>query len=127
VVTWNRTHLGHLAGMPLEDPRVSVEIEDVAKIMGKEANAWDAILLDVDNGPDGLTRQENHRLYSNPGLETAFSALGPGGILAIWSSGADEAFTRRLKQSGFRTEIVTLRARKTGKGGRHTIWLGKKP
>ena len=127
VVAWNREHLGHLSGMPLKDPRVSVEIEDVAETIKKRADTWDAILLDVDNGPGGLTRQENDRLYGSPGLRTAFSALRPGGILAVWSSGTDEAFTRRLKQAGFGTEIVTLRARCTGKGGRHTIWLGAKP
>jgi len=126
VVRWNREHLGHLAGMPLDDPRVSVEEEDVAKTIRKRKSAWDAILLDVDNGPDGLTRKANERLYGRPGLKTSFSALRPGGILAVWSSGADEAFTRRLKQCGFQTETVTVPARKSGKGGRHTIWLAEK-
>jgi spermidine synthase len=127
VVAWNREHLGHLAGSPLDDPRVSVEIEDVSETMMKKANAWDAILLDVDNGPDGLTRQANDQLYGESGLAIAFSALRSGGILSVWSSGEDPAFTRRLKQLGFRTETHTVRARKTGKGGRHTIWLAKKP
>jgi len=127
VVRWNREHLGHLAGMPLDDPRVSVEEEDVAETIRKRTSAWDAILLDVDNGPDGLTRKANDRIYGSSGLKTSFSALRPGGILAVWSSGADEAFTRRLKQCGFQTETVTLRARKPGKGGRHTIWLAGKP
>jgi len=127
VVRWNREHLGHLAGMPLDDPRVSVEKEDVAEIIRKRKSAWDAILLDVDNGPDGLTRKANDRLYGRSGLKASFSALRPGGILAVWSSGADEAFTRRLKQCGFQTETVTVPARKTGKGGRHTIWLAGKP
>ena len=127
VVDWNREHLGHLTGSPLDDPRVSVEIEDVAETMQKRINAWDAILLDVDNGPDGLTRQANDRLYGEYGLAMAFSALRSGGVLSIWSSGADPAFTRRLKRCGFRTEIVTPRALKTGKGSRHTIWLGEKP
>jgi spermidine synthase len=125
VVRWNREHLGHLAGMPLDDPRVSVEEEDVAKTIRKRKSAWDAILLDVDNGPDGLTRKANDRLYGISGLKTSFSALRPGGILAVWSSGADEAFTLRLKQCGFRTETVTVRARKPGKGSRHTIWLAE--
>ncbi|MFH1932439.1 MAG: hypothetical protein ABIN18_12740 [Pseudomonadota bacterium] len=127
VVRWNREHLRHLAGMPLDDPRVSVEEEDVAETISKRKSAWDAILLDVDNGPDGLTRKANDRLYSRSGLKTSFSALCPGGILAVWSSGADEAFTRRLKQCGFQTETVTVPARKSGKGGRHTIWLAGKP
>jgi spermidine synthase len=127
VVAWNREHLGHLAGSPLEDPRVSVEIEDVSDTMMKRANAWDVILLDVDNGPDGLTRQANDQLYGESGLAIAFSALRSGGILSVWSSGEDPAFTRRLKRLGFRTETVAVRARKTGKGGRHTIWLAEKP
>ena len=127
VVRWNREHLGHLAGMPLDDPHVSVEEEDVVETIRKRKSAWDAILLDVDNGPDGLTRKANDRLYGRSGLKTSFSALQPGGILSVWSSGADEAFTRRLKQCGFQTETVSVRARKPGKGGRHTIWLAGKP
>jgi len=127
VVRWNREHLGHLTGMPLDDPRVSVEEEDVVETIRKRKSVWDAILLDVDNGPDGLTRKANDRLYGRSGLKTSFSALRPGGFLAVWSSGADEAFTRRLKQGGFQTETLTVPARKSGKGGRRTIWLAGKP
>jgi spermidine synthase len=127
VVRWNREQLGLLAGMPLDDPRVSVEEEDVAETIRKRKSAWDAILLDVDNGPYGLTRKANDRLYGRSGLKTFFSALRPEGILAIWSSKADDAFTRRLKQCGFQTQTVTVRARKSGKGSRHTIWLAEKP
>jgi spermidine synthase len=127
VVKWNREHLGHLAGKPLDDPRVSVAEEDVVETIKKTEYGWNAILLDVDNGPDGLTRKANDRLYGRSGLKTSFSALRPGGILAIWSSGANEPFTRLLKQCGFRTETVTVPARKSGKGGRHTIWLAQKP
>jgi len=127
VVKWNREHLGHLAGIPLDDPRVSVAEEDVAQTIRKRTSAWDAILLDVDNGPEGLTRKANDRLYGSSGLKTSFAALRPGGILAVWSSGSDEAFARRLRQCGFQTETVTVRARKTGKGTTRTIWLAKKP
>jgi len=127
VVRWNREHLGHLAGLPLDDPRVSVEEEDVAEIIRKRKSAWDAILLDVDNGPEGLTRKGNDRLYGRSGLKRSFSALRPGGILAVWSSRADEAFTRRLRQCGFQTETIAVPARKPGKGGRHTICLAGKP
>jgi spermidine synthase len=126
VVRWNREYLGNLAGMPLDDPRVSVEEEDVGQTIRKRKSAWDAILLDVDNGPEGLTRQANDLLYERSGLKAAFFGLRPGGYLAVWSSRADAAFTRRLKQSGFRTETVTVRARKPGKGARHTIWLAGK-
>jgi spermidine synthase len=127
VIGWNRAHLGHLTGRPLDDPRVTVEEEDVAQIIGKKKSVWDAILLDVDNGPDGLVRKGNDRLYGRSGLKTTYDALRPGGILAVWSSGPDAAFTHRLKQCGFQVEAVPARARKSGKGGTHTVWLGAKP
>ena len=127
VVTWNRKYIGHLAGMPLDDSRVFVRTEDVATVIGHQRSAWDAILLDVDNGPDGLTQSANNRLYGRLGLKTSFSALCPGGVLAIWSSAPDPAFTRRLDQCGFQTETVMVRARNPGKGARHTIWLATKP
>jgi spermidine synthase len=127
VVRWNREHLGHLARMPLADSRVSVQTEDVVTTIEKQKSAWDAILLDVDNGPDGLTRNANDRLYGRSGLTSSFAALCPAGILAVWSSAPDPAFTRRLKQCGFQTETVIVRARKPGKGARHTIWLASKP
>ncbi|MBN2126204.1 MAG: hypothetical protein JW821_18030 [Deltaproteobacteria bacterium] len=126
VVTWNREYLGHLAGMPLEDPRVTVREEDVAKTIDRGKSVWDGILFDVDNGPKGLSRKANDRLYGESGLKTCFSALRPGGVLAVWSSGADEGFTRRLKQCGFRTEAVTVPARRSGKGGRRIIWLAER-
>lgn len=126
VVRWNREVFGHLAGMPLNDPRVFVEQEDVAKTAEKRKSAWDAILLDVDNGPEGLTRKANDRLYTRAGLSSFFSALRPGGILSVWSSRSNEAFTRRLIQCGFKTRINTVRARNSGKGSRHTIWLAEK-
>ena len=127
VVRWNREYLGHLAGMPLDDPRVSVVEEDVAETIRNTKSAWNALLLDVDNGPEGLTRNANDRLYGRSGLKTSFSALRPGGILAVWSSGVDEEFTGRLARCGFKTETVTVRARRPGKGGRRTIWLAGKP
>lgn len=127
VVKWNQKYLGHLAGVPLEDPRVRVTQEDVVKTIGKQRAAWDAILLDVDNGPAGLTREANDRLYGNSGLKGSFDALKSGGILAVWSSAVDESFTRRLKLVGFKTKIVSVRARKSGKGSKHTIWLGQRP
>ena len=126
VIRWNREHLGHLAGNPLADGRVYVRQEDVAKTITREKSIWDAIILDVDNGPDGLTRKVNDRLYGLSGLKNAFLALRTGGVLSIWSSGTDEQFTSRLEQCRFQTEIVTVRARKPGKGARHTIWLATK-
>lgn len=127
VVGWNREHLGHLVGRPLDDPRVAVMVGDVADVIGWGRLAWDAILVDVDNGPEGLTRKANDRLYGMAGLTNCFRALRPGGILAVWSYGSDEGFTRRLRQCHFLTEVVTVRARKPGKGRRHTIWLAKRP
>lgn len=127
VVEWNEKHLGHLAGNPLDDPRTRVVQEDVVITINRKKSVWDAILLDVDNGPAGLTRKENDRLYGKPGLKACFGGLKPGGVLAVWSSGVDEAFTRRLKFAGFKTQMVSVRARKSGKGSTHTIWLGVKP
>lgn len=127
VIRWNLQHLGHLTGRPLDDSRVSILEEDIAQSIKRNEHNWDAILLDVDNGPDGLTQQENDRLYNMSGLQASFSALRPGGILAVWSYGPDDNFTRRLKRCQFATETVTVRARKSGKGRRHTIWLAQKP
>ncbi|GAB6094938.1 spermidine synthase [Desulfatiferula olefinivorans] len=127
VIRWNREYLGHLAGHALKDHRVSAVTTDVARIIDRDQSAWDAVILDVDNGPAGLTQTSNNRLYNETGLALSFAALRPRGILAVWSAGDDPAFTKRLTRCGFITEILTVRSRKPGKGGRHTIWLGKKP
>lgn len=87
---------------------------------------YDAILLDVDNGPDGLTRRVNDRLYSRHGLNAAMTALRSGGILAVWSAEPDRAFAARLRDAGFKVEEVIVRARPNGKGARHTIWFAQK-
>ena len=88
--------------------------------------AYDAILLDVDNGPDGLTRKANDRLYDAAGLAAARAALRPGGVLAVWSAHPDPAFTQRLSRSGFTVEAVGVRAGRS-RGARHTIWLAERP
>jgi spermidine synthase len=126
VVRWNRKYLGHLAGKPLEDHRVVVKEEDVAKTIQTTKSVWDAILLDVDNGPEGLTQKANDDLYSISGLKLFFSALRPKGILAVWSSGPNEAFTRRLNLCGFSIKTLTIRARNSGKGSKHIIWFAEK-
>lgn len=126
VVEWNQGHLGHLAGHPLKDERTAVREVDVARILKDEPGVWDAILLDVDNGPDGFTREENDWLYGMAGLKTALKALRHRGVLAVWSASPDPAFTRRMKKAGFAVEEVRVRARDTGKGSRHTIWLGER-
>ena len=125
VVKWNRTHLADLAKRPLDDPRVTVRECDVRLVIKEQAAAYDAILLDVDNGPDGLTHAGNDRLYTHGGLAAAKAALKPGGILAVWSAEPDRSFSKRLRGSGFKMEEVSVRARGT-KGRRHTIWLAEK-
>lgn len=127
VVSWNQDHLGHLAGMPLDDPRVIVEEIDVGLIIRKARSDWDVILLDVDNGPSGLTQKSNSSLYSRAGLKACFQALKPGGVLAVWSANGDDAFTRSLNQCGFSAKAVMVSARPNNKGSRHTIWLAVKP
>ena len=125
VVRWNRTYLAELAEHPLEDSRVTVRESDVGLVIKEQAEAFDAILLDVDNGPDGLTHAGNDRLYTHGGLAAAKAALKPGGILAVWSAEPDKAFSKRLMGPGFSINEVTVRARGT-KGRRHTIWLATK-
>jgi spermidine synthase len=125
VVEWNRGPLGEHAGHPLRDTRVTVEEADVADILMNEQQAYDAILLDVDNGPEGLTRKENDRLYSISGLNKAYAALRPQGVLAVWSAGPDKDFMRRLRKAGFKVEELRFRAR-GNKGPRHTIWFARR-
>jgi spermidine synthase len=124
VIRWNQGVLGAVAGSPLDDGRARVQEADVVKLIRGSRRAWDAILLDVDNGPEGLTRQSNDRLYSPSGLAAARKALRPGGVLAIWSAWRDDAFTTRLKRTGYKVEVKTVRAHGK-KGTRHVIWLAR--
>ncbi|MDF7824741.1 hypothetical protein P4B35_12015 [Pontiellaceae bacterium B12227] len=125
VIQWNRTHLAELAGKPLDDSRTLVHPSDVALVIQGAPEYYDAIMLDVDNGPDALTHEGNDRLYTAGGIDAAKKALKPGGILGIWSAEPDAAFTKRLRVAGLKVEEVTVRARKS-KGRRHTIWLAEK-
>jgi len=127
VVGWNRHEMAEVNGAALEDARVTVLERDVAEVIRAGRGAYDAILLDVDNGPSALTAKANDRLYSLAGLRTAFAALRPRGILAIWSSGDDPAFTRRLAHAGFQAEAVRVRARGRAGGARFRIWLARRP
>lgn len=120
VVDWARGPMAELHAGSLDDPRVTVQVEDVRDCYGD--SRWDAILLDVDNGPEGLTRRRNDRLYDHRGLAAARTALRPGGLLAVWSQGPDRAFSRRLVETGFTVEEHRVRAR-AGKGSRHIVWL----
>jgi spermidine synthase len=128
VVQWNRGPLADLAGRPLENDRVTVREVDIAQILKVEHQTYDAILLDVDNGPGWLTRKGNDWLYSQAGLDAAFTTLRPAGVLAVWSASADRAFAQRLRGAGFEVNEVHVRSRGPRMGIRHTIWLaGRSP
>ncbi|MBW4330588.1 spermidine synthase [Stakelama sp. CBK3Z-3] len=126
IIEWAKGPMAQLADGCLDDARVTVRIADVGAVIGDERGAYDAILLDVDNGPDGIVREGNDGLYSHTGLARAKAALRPGGILAVWSAAPDPAFARRMREAGFAVDEVVVRARSNGKGPRHVIWLGKR-
>lgn len=131
IVDWARGPMAELTGESLSDPRLTLEICDVAALID-DANdgtcaKFDAILLDVDNGPDGLVRDANNRLYSRTGLAKARDALKAGGILAVWSAAPDPAFRKRLKDAGLDVEERGIRSRPNNKGAHHTIWFARKP
>jgi spermidine synthase len=130
IVEWARGPMAELTGDTLSDPRLDLRICDVAALID-DANdgtcaKFDAILLDVDNGPDGLVRAENNRLYSRTGLAKARDAMKPGGILAVWSAAPDPAFRKRLKDAGLTVEEVSVRSRPNNKGAHHIIWFARK-
>ncbi len=127
IIDWARGEMAALTGGALDDPRVDLVIGDVAASIDSGSGLYDAILLDVDNGPDGLTRDENDRLYSPRGIAAARKALAPGGVLAIWSAASDKAFARRLADAGLQVEEMAIRARANGKGPRHVIWFATRP
>jgi spermidine synthase len=124
VVAWGRGPMAALFGSSLDDPRVTIIEEDVGEVM--RGARFDAILLDVDNGPEGLTRIANDRLYDMEGLAAARASLYPSGLLAVWSCWADKGFTERLKKSGFAVEQKMVRAHKGQSGAKHTVWLAAK-
>jgi len=124
VVTWNRTLIGAPAGHPLADKRSHVVVGDVADIIRQEPAGFDAILMDVDNGPEALVRRENDWLYSSAGLRATRAALRSRGVLAVWSSSTDRAFSKRLLQAGFEVREHVVRPHRAGKGPRHHIWIG---
>lgn len=125
VVDWNRELIGEPAGHPLKDPRSTVFIGDVADLLRAEPGGFNAILLDVDNGPQAVIRRENDWLYSLEGLVVARAALRPEGVLAVWSAGPDAQFNIRLHRAGFSSEQVIVRPHRAGKGARHYIWLAR--
>lgn len=128
IIQWAKGPMAELEAGCLDDPRVRLVMTDVADVIFANAlsvggTGYDAILLDVDNGPDGLVRTKNNRLYTMRGLRTAMDALRPGGVLAIWSAAKDANFTQRLKAAGFNVDEVEVRARTNGKGAKHVIWF----
>ncbi|WP_439632690.1 spermidine synthase [Glycocaulis sp.] len=127
IIEWARGPMQAMTEGCLDDRRVELRIGDVGAEIAAGRQSYDAILLDVDNGPDGLTRPANDGLYSMQGLARAHAALKSGGVLAVWSASPDRAFTQRLKQIGFRVEEVKVRARENGKGPMHTIWFATAP
>ena len=123
IVKWARGPMAHVHSGSLDDPRVELVESDVGDLIAAARSSWDAILLDVDNGPDALSRDTNDRLYDLEGLRRAREALRPGGLLAIWSAAPDPAFAKRLGKAGFAVEEVTVRAHAGRKGAKHMIWL----
>jgi spermidine synthase len=126
VLEWNRGVLGEAAGHPINDPRTGVHEGDVADLIREPPAPWDAILLDVDNGPSGLTKSGNDWLYDWHGLNAAFEALTHGGVLAVWSAAPDDAFVRRVQRVGFSVEQIQVRSRGDKGGRRHIIWICSK-
>ncbi|MFZ4768153.1 MAG: spermidine synthase [Roseimicrobium sp.] len=127
VVAWNREFLGHVNGKLLDDPRVRILIGDVFQHLGHaEAASYDAILLDVDNGPVAMVRDGNARLYEQGGLATVLRALKPGGIAAYWSASPDKKFAKRLTNAGFKVEEFAAKAHERARRPSHTIFLARK-
>jgi spermidine synthase len=125
IIDWARGPMAALTAGCLDDPRVELILRDVSRAVAAAERQFDAILLDVDNGPDGLTRADNDHIYSLLGLQEAKRALKPGGELAIWSAAPHERFARRLKHAGFQVEEVVVRAGRNNKGARHVIWFAR--
>jgi spermidine synthase len=126
VVEWNRGPLGPLAGHPLTDKRVRIQIEDIAVTLGSRPGQFDAVLLDVDNGPAAFSDSSNAGLYDDRGIAAAFAALKMNGVLAVWSSREDRKFEQRLRIGKFTVEVKHVRGRLKKGGPRHTIFLGHK-
>lgn len=122
LVDWATQHMGSVFGDCLNDPRVTVRTGDVGAEIRAATGAFDAILLDVDNGPDGLTRPGNDAIYGATGLQAARRSLTPGGVLAVWSALPSNPFTKRLRVCGFDATEHTVRASRAKRGNRHTIW-----
>ena len=124
VVTWNEGPLGALADHPLKDPRVRVEVGDVAAVIQRSPGRFDAMLLDIDNGPDAFTTSANAWLYGNSGVTALRQALREQGVVTVWSAWEDRKFEQRLRWAGFAVDVVRVRARLAAGGPRHVIFRG---
>jgi spermidine synthase len=127
VIAWARGPMADIFGDSLDDPRASIREADVVDVIRSHDSAFDAILLDVDNGPEGLIRKANDALYDLKGLNAIRRALRPGGVLAVWSSGPNSQFSKRLRAAGFDVNEVAVRATTQRSGSRHVIWFATKP
>jgi spermidine synthase len=127
VIAWARGPMADIFGDSLDDPRASIREADVVDVIASHDSAFDAILLDVDNGPEGLIRKANDALYDLKGLNAIRRALRPGGVLAVWSSGPNPLFSKRLRAAGFDVNEVAVRATTKRSGSRHVIWFATKP
>ena len=123
VCAWARGPMAEIFGGSLTDPRASIREADVGDLIRSGSSSFDAILLDVDNGPEGITRKSNDGLYDIEGLSAAYTALRPGGVLAVWSSARNLKFSQRLRKIGFAVEEVMVRANGSRGGARHIVWI----
>lgn len=126
VVDWNRDLVGDASGYPLSDSRSKVFVGDVAQLLRESVGRFDAVMMDVDNGPEALIRRENDWLYSSAGLDATYRALRPSGVLAVWSASPDRRFTGRLSSAGFEVDLQMVRPHRAGKGARHYVWFAQR-
>lgn len=125
LVDWNRRHLAHLNASACDDPRCEILVGDAFEPIVHARSAFDAILLDVDNGPEAISQPKNRRLYDESGTRACWDALTPGGILAVWSADTNDTYAKRLKRHGFATEVLRVPVKKNARAT-HVLFLGRK-